>query len=176
MTIGGYVEIFNRIFDFFARIVELILFFVAVGLLVRRWKYIDWGRTGRGIIEKHSPVQLRSPQREAPSSPSEPIELGQLAAGPPPRLSTPAVKPDLLNVYQFGQVVFTADRPYEIVRDGFVFDKLLVKGRPDYSKPFLYAGREIMITRVEEYVGLLVSGNSVEGPVLRGVVCIVVRD
>ncbi|MGH9462076.1 MAG: hypothetical protein ACRD1X_12715 [Vicinamibacteria bacterium] len=67
--------------------------------------------------------------------------------------------------------MFTTDRPYQITGVRLVFDKLLVKGNPDYTKPFLYAGREIMIMRIEEYIGLLVSGGGMEGPVLRGVVC-----
>ena len=80
-----------------------------------------------------------------------------------------------MNIYQFGQLVFTADRPYEITGDTLLFDKLLLRGRPDYKKPFLYAGREITVTHIEQYIGLLVSGGSVEGPVLRGVACTVMR-
>ena len=83
---------------------------------------------------------------------------------------------DYLEVYQFGQLVFTTDKPYEISGDTIMFDKLLLKGRPDYEKNFLYAGTEIKITAtINEYIGLLVSNGSVEGPVLRGVQCQIVR-
>jgi SAM-dependent methyltransferase len=82
---------------------------------------------------------------------------------------------DYLGIYQFGQLVFSTDSPYEIKGDTLVFDKLLLKGKPDYEKTFVYAGAEIKITHIGAYIGLLVSGGSVEGPVLEGVRCQVVR-
>ena len=71
--------------------------------------------------------------------------------------------------------MFSTDRPYDIVADSIVFEKLLVKGKPDYERPFLYAGVEIRIIHIERYIGLLVSGGSVEGPILQQVRVQVVR-
>ncbi len=169
------VEIFNFIYDFVARLITLGIFVAAVTVVARKWKYIDWRRTGKDLIEKHSPIQLQPLERVEPLRvDSTATEAGPDQASPPGKPATvlrPAAAADFLNVYQFGQLVFTADRPYEIVGDTIVFDKLLLKGRPDYGKPFLYAGREIIVTHIEEYIGLLVSGGGVEGPVLRGVAC-----
>jgi len=188
--IKAMVESFNFVWDFVARLVALCFFVVAVGLLVRKWKFIDWGRTGKHLIERHSPFQMQAPERGTAPPSSKRVPQGQPGAEPRPapegpatdsqptkaaHLPRPPAAPDYLNVYQFGQLVFTADRPYEITGNTLLFDKLLLKGRPDYKKPFLYAGREIMITRIQEYIGLLVSGGSVEGPVLRGVECTVLK-
>lgn len=173
-TVGGHVETFNHVFDFVARLVTLILVAIALVLLVRYRRYIDWPRTGNELIAKRTPIQLQT--RETQASPGIP-EPTQAPAPPTARPPTPPQPPatgvaaDYLTIRQFGQVVFTTDRPYQITGVRLVFDKLLVKGNPDYTKPFLYAGREIMIMRIEEYIGLLVSGGGMEGPVLRGVVC-----
>ncbi len=186
---ASLISWFNSAYDLSARIVKLLLFVVATVLLLWKWPPIDWGRTSTGLVEKYTPLQVQpqvsfapptgavapaAPPARSAGRPSEP------APGPPPP-STPtspsATSPgtDYLGIYQFGQLVFSTDRPYEIKGDTLVFDKLLLKGKPDYEKTFLYAGAEIKITHIEAYIGLLVSGGSVEGPVLKGVRCQVVR-
>lgn len=82
---------------------------------------------------------------------------------------------DVLNIYQYGQLVFTVSKMYDTTGSTITFDKLVQKGQPDFEKPFLYDGVEIRIVRIEQQIGLLVSNGTVEGPILRGVQCIVVR-
>lgn len=188
--IASLISWFNSAYDLSARIVKLLLFVVAIVLLLWKWPYIDWGHTSTDLVEKYTPFQVQKPQVRsalptgavAPAAPpaSSAGRPSQPAPGPPPP-STPtspsATSPgtDYLGVYQFGQLAFSTDRPYEIKGDTILFDKLLLKGKPDYGKTFLYAGAEIKITHIEAYIGLLVSGGSVEGPVLKGVRCQVVR-
>ena len=186
---ASLISWFNSAYDLSARIVKLLLFVVATVLLLWKWPYIDWGRTSTGLVERYTPLQVQPQVGSAPPTgavaPAAPPASSagrpsQPASGRPPP-STPtspsATSPgaDYLGVYQFGQLVFSTDRPYEIKGDILVFDKLLLKGKPDYEKTFLYAGAEIKITHIEAYIGLLVSGGSVEGPVLKGVRCQVVR-
>lgn len=197
--ISSLIGRFNSAYDFCARIVKFILFVTAAVLLMWKSPHVDWGRTSTGLVEKYTPLQVQqphapsgpptsvvvaSPPTAAPGpSPSPPATLAGRPAhpgpgeGPPnspaPRPTSP--QPDYLGIYQFGQLVFSTDRPYEITGDTVVFDKLLLKGKPDYEKAFLYAGAEIMIVHIETYIGLLVSGASVEGPVLKGVRSQVIR-
>ena len=163
--LGRWLETFNRVFDFLARLIKLGLFIVAILLLSWRWSYVDWSRTATELIKKYTPVQVQEPPTSATSTTIS-VQLTPPVARPPI---------DYLGVYQFGQLVFTTDKPYEVREDTVVFEKLLQKGRPDFDKNFLYAGAEIKITAINEYIGLLVSGGSVEGPVLRGVRCQVIR-
>lgn len=187
-----FVERFNATYDFLARLVKLCVLVAALALLSWWWPYIDWRRTGSELVAKRTPFQLAQPAPEAPPASSQPLTPGRSRPGSPPAAqSTPAgpassaAQPtpprparserDYLNIYQFGQLVFTTDKLYEITSDTLEFDKLLLKGRPDYEKTFVYAGVEIRIMHINEYIGLLVSGGAVEGPVLRGVRCAVVR-
>jgi hypothetical protein len=80
---------------------------------------------------------------------------------------------DHINIYQNGQVVFTMDKPYDISKKQFTIDKMVIKGKPNYEQFFLYAGVKIRIVHIKEQIGLLISNSGVEGPVLRGVDCIV---
>ena len=183
---NNFLTKFNSVYDFISRIVKGLVFLAIVAILLWKLPFINWGRTSNELINKYTSVQVESPKLSSMSDTTTRQER-LITENPKPRplarRSSPQVrtlqteKPNLdyLGVYQFGQLVFTVDKPYDISTGTFVFDKLLIKGNPDYQKNFLYAGVEIKITRIAESIGLLVSGGSVEGPLLRGVSCQVVR-
>ncbi len=183
-----WLEKFKRIYDLLVPVVKAGLFLIAVALVVWAWHSIDWSATKNKVIAQYTPFSLQSPtespQVVAPpilqppspvTPPKQPPPKPPVPPPPPPPPPPPSLKADYLNVYQFGQLVFTTDKPYEIKGDTLVFDKLLVKGKPDYSRLFMYAGVEIKIDHINQYIGLLVSGGAVEGPLLLGVYCTVVR-
>lgn len=144
---------FNLIYDFLARIIKFIFFVLIVFIICWKFPHIDWASTSKAIVEEKTPIKFEKPEIEKP----------------------PLIK-DYLNIYQYGQLVFSVDKPYEIPSsDIIVFDKLLLKGRPNYDKLFLYAGVEIKITKINESIGMLISGGAVEGPLLRGVYCKIIR-
>ncbi len=153
------MEKFNFGYDFFERLFKILFFIVLIILVIWLVKYqgnsVDLEKTFAELIPKFIVFEQAAPTT---------VE------------SKPTTKTiDYLGIYQFGQLVFTTDKPYEISGNTIAFDKLLLKGRPDYEKNFVYADAEIKITAINEYIGLLVSGGSVEGPVLRGVQCQIVR-
>ncbi len=174
-----FVGAFNATYDFVARLMKMLVVIVVLALLMWKWPLIDWRGTSSQLIAKNSPFQVRGAEPAPPTATEPGPPTQQVPAQPPPPQATapePTVhEKDYLNIYQFGQLVFTTDKPYEIKGRTIVFDKLLLKGRPEYDKPFLYVGVEIKVTHINEYVGLLVSGSAVEGPVLMGVHCDLVR-
>ncbi|MCK4905071.1 hypothetical protein KAS42_02340 [bacterium] len=157
--LGERIEKFNLVYDFIERLFKILFFIVLIILVIWLVKYqghsVDLEKTFDGLISKFIVIEQTAPMTVE----SKPI--------------TKTI--DYLGIYQFGQLVFATDKPYEISGNTILFDKLLLKGRPDYEKNFVYADAEIKITTINEYIGLLVSGGSVEGPVLRGVQCQIVR-
>src|SRR5690349_9380619 len=133
-----WIERFNTGYDFLERIAKLLLFSLAILLVVWKWRTIDWSGTASDIINNYAPIKVQDLQN--------PTERPHETPGPPV---------DYLSIYQFGQLVFSTDKPYEIHGDTIIFDRLLLKGRPDYSQPFVYAGTEIKIVRINEYIGVL---------------------
>src|SRR5207247_3048722 len=105
---------------------------IAVGLLVRYRKYIDWPRTGKELISKRTPIQLSREPETTPAAPQPTHAPAPPSAQPakPPQPPAPSGAPDHLTIRQFGQVVVTPDRPYEITGDRLVFEKRLAKGHP----------------------------------------------
>ena len=159
------IETFNTLYDVLARIIKIFLFIIVIVILFWRFPYIDWNSTSRAIVSQNSPIKFENPVNEIPLKISNNNHTEQ-----------PSNKIDYLNIMQFGQIIFSVDKPYDITSETIIFDKLLLKGRPDYDKPFLYGEVEIKIIKINEYIGMLVSGSAVQGPLLRGVHCEIIRN
>ena len=183
---GKFVNNFNAFYEFSSRLVKVLLFLVILGIVIWKLSGIDLKGTSSKLINNYTPIVLQplssSPMEDKnakdsalPVQPSRPTDTIHRLSPNPSLISEQTVKTDYLAVYQFGQLIFTVDKPYAISGDLLTFDKLLLKGEPNYHKPFLYGGVEIRITQIKEYIGLLISGNSVEGPVLKGVSCRVIH-
>ena len=179
------IQHFNSIYDFFSRIIKVILFIFVAVIIYWKLPYIDWNSTSENLIDKNTPLKFEQPSAEKTLNDTNNLEKSNQA--PKAETNSQAQYPnkksleyhqekiDYLNIYQFGQIVFSVDKPYEINSDTIIFDKLLLKGRPNYDKLFLYAGVEIKIIKINEYIGMLVSGGAVQGPLLKGVYCKVIR-
>lgn len=149
---GKKIDKFNYWYDFLARIVKLLILLGLLLVVLCMWRYINWPDVPRNILDKYTFFTTSSPSATS---------------------STGTKEIDHVNIYQNGQVVFTVDKPYDVSKKQLTIDKMIIKGKPNYEQFFLYAGVKIRIVRIEEYIGLLVSGSGVEGPVLRGVDCMV---
>lgn len=147
-----FVDNFNYWFDFLARIVKLLILLGLLLVVLYMWRYINWPDVPRNILDKYTFFTTSFPAATS---------------------STGTKEIDHINIYQNGQVVFTMDKPYDISKKQFTIDKMVIKGKPNYEQFFLYAGVKIRIVHIKEQIGLLISSSGVEGPVLRGVDCVV---
>jgi len=143
---------FNYYFDFISRIIKLILVFVVIFFIIWKWPYIDWQSTTGEFIAEQTPLKIA----HTASSTSTITEVI-----------------DYSNIYQNSKIIFTVDKPYDVSEKRFTIDKMLIKGKPNYKQPFSYAGAKIRIVHISEKIGLLITGRGAEGPVLRGIDCVV---
>ena len=148
------IDKFNYWYDFLARVVRILLLLGLILLFVvfRMWRYINWPDIPRDIIDKYTFLKI--------SPPSTTSIVG-------------TTEIDYVNIYQNGKVVFTVDKQYDVSKKQLTIDKMVIKDEPNYKQSFLYAGVKIRIVHIKERIELLISNNGVEGPVLRGVDCIV---
>ncbi len=151
---GKKIDKFNYWYDFLARVVRILLVLGLILLFVgfRMWRYINWPDIPRDIIGKYTFLKI--------SSTSTTSIVG-------------TTEIDYVNIYQNGKVVFTVDKQYDVSKKQLTIDKMVIKDEPNYKQSFLYAGAKIRIVHIKESIRLLISSSGVEGPVLRGVDCIV---
>jgi len=156
--VGKKIDKFNYWFDFIWRIKSLIITLIIIALTIVLWPYIDWRGTRDNLIAEHTPFKIIDPTATSDIS-SEVVKL--------------APNTDYVNIYQNGKIIFTVDKPYDISKKQFTIDKISIKGSPNYKQPFSYAGAKIRIVHINEIIGLLITGRGAEGPVLRGIDCVV---
>ena len=149
---GKKFDKFSYCFDFLSKIIKLLLVLLVLVLIFWKWPYIDWQSTTDEFIAEQTPLKIAT--------------TASLT-------STDTEVVDYSNIYQNSKIIFTVDKPYDVSEKRFTIDKMVIKGRPNYKQPFLYAGAKIKIVHINEQIGLLITGRGAEGPVLKGIDCVV---
>jgi len=154
----GIIEQFSYCYDVISKVLKTGFVFLIFSLLYIHWDKIDAYQTQLNLIEGYVAIQSNEVETTKPTKPEDPV-----------------IEIDKDHIYQDEKIIFTLYKEQDLSTESCFFEKLLVNGTPDYKGEFMYKDVKFKITNIQEYIGLLIGEGKAEGPVLKGVQCVILN-